>query len=108
MVGKIIDPDTRRKIASDYRKGELSTVEIAKKHGVSRRSVYNILGPKSKRRGMIPKVVKGAKLDRLATLNYRGYSDNRIAREMGLDQSTVTRHRNRLGLPVVPADARRN
>lgn len=42
--------------------------------------------------------VTEAHLARIAMLNAEGHSDNAIARELGLSQPTVSKHRARLGL----------
>lgn len=91
----------RQNIGRDYRR--MPVANVLRKYGISRRLLYEVIGSK---RGQKPRKVDDNVASTIATLNYRGYSDSDIARKLGLAQDTVWRHRNKMGLPVVPRESR--
>ena len=97
-----MDQKTRAAIGRDYKK--MPVVAVLRKYGISRKKLYSIV--RNKRGAMDRKVDRDVK-NTIATLNFRGLSDHEIAGKLNLSQDTVSRHRNAMGLPVVPRENRK-
>lgn len=96
----VIDVRKRRQIQTAYAKG-MPTKDILEKFDICKSTLYNYLKPKGKRRGRQPTVYGKGVRDAIATLNYRGYSDRKIAKSLGLGKTQVSVVRKSMGLPEI-------
>jgi transposase len=94
-----IDVKKRAQVRSAYAKG-MPVKQITEKFDICKSTLYNWLKPGTKRKRPRRKYGREV-LDQIATLNYRGYSDRRIAKALGLGNSWVTETRKAMGLPEV-------
>ena len=93
----------KQKIRRSYASGAAISY-ILSNYNISKFTLYRVV---EKHRGRKPPKPNEELRNAIATLNYRGYSDVKIADKLGLAQPTVCRYRNKMGLPVVPATERR-
>jgi transposase-like protein len=94
-----IDVKKRAQVRSAYTKG-MPVKQITEKFDICKSTLYNWLKPGTKRSRPPKKYGKEVR-DQIATLNYRGYSDLRIARTLGLGKTQVAEVRKAMGLPAV-------
>ncbi|MBA3569184.1 MAG: hypothetical protein H0W28_07525 [Pyrinomonadaceae bacterium] len=104
MGRKHLTPAEKQKIRRSYAQGT-AIPSILNTYNISRYTLYHVV---TKLRGPKPRKPNEERRNAIATLNYRGYSDLKIADKLGIDPATVCRHRNKMGLPVIPANERRS
>lgn len=102
--GKPLTKSEKQAIRRDYTLGR-PTRDILKKFGISRSTMNNVVKKKGRERP--PLRITRRDQDVIATMNFRGFSDKAISGMTGVPESTVRWHRNKMGLPVVPAETRR-
>ncbi len=90
-------PMEKSGIMRDYKRMKVDDVLL--KWGIARNTLYRIV--RGRKRGVMSRKVTSHVKDQIATMNYRGYSDTRIAGLLGLSQDTVSRHRKEMKLPDI-------
>lgn len=94
-----VDPKKRRTVLMAYRRN-VPIADIMERYDVSKSTLYSWVNGKTrgagnrKRRKYTQDV-----LDQIATLNYRGWSDRKIAKRLGLEHKWVGVERKAMGLP---------
>jgi len=100
---KNLTPIEKQRIRRSYASGTAIPTILAN-YNISKPTLYTVV---TTHRGRKPRKPNEELRNAIATLNYRGYSDHKIADKLGVNQATVCRHRNKMGLPVVPASEKR-
>lgn len=92
-----IDKEKRRRVRTAYAKG-MPVKEIVERFDIPRSTLYTWIKAGRKRP---PRKYGREVRDAIATLNYRGYSDRKIAKTLGLGHVWVTETRKAMGLPAI-------